>query len=138
MDTDTISLASFAAQTGIQMLAEWVASRPKRHASEQWDGSTHYRCVFRWEGRRMTVYFSMGSALRNPPTIEDVLDCLASDASGYENSQGFEDWASEYGYDTDSRAAERIYRAVGQETRKLQAFLGSDAYEQLLWHTERE
>lgn len=45
------------------------------------------------------------------PDLPGVLECLSLDWSGVEG-QTFEDWASEYGYDTDSRKAERTYRTV--------------------------
>lgn len=71
------------------------------------DDSTmsHYLCTIcdNNTGDDMKVHFSMGSALKHKPTIEEVLDCLASGAAGYEASQDFEDWARDLGYDEDSR-----------------------------------
>ena len=69
----------------------------------------------------MTVYFSQGPAISGEPTTEDVLDCLALDASG---ADSFEDWCAEYGYDTDSRKAEHIYNTVRKQTEELASFLG--------------
>lgn len=43
------------------------------------------------------------------PSIEDVLYSLVSDSTAID-AGSFEDWASDYGYDTDSREAERIYK----------------------------
>ena len=71
------------------------------------------------------------------PSIEDVLDCLASDASGFGNSRTFEEWADEYGYDSDSRKAEKTYNAVAENTKKLKNLLGHDLYEKLLFEVER-
>jgi hypothetical protein len=87
--------------------------------------------------RYMTLYFSMGLGLKGEPTAADVLDCLSSDASTIENASGFEDWANELGFDADSRKAERSYRVTERQTKNLQGFLGDDAYQQLLYHTER-
>lgn len=44
------------------------------------------------------------------PPVADVIHTLILDSSVNE-STSFEDWASEFGYDTDSRDAERIYNA---------------------------
>ena len=44
------------------------------------------------------------------PKLRDVLYSLVSDSDVLEHSC-FDDWADCYGYDTDSREAERIYRA---------------------------
>lgn len=52
------------------------------------------------------------------PDLVDVLYCLVSDADVI-NSIGFEDWAENLGYDTDSRKAEDIYRACLKQTREL-------------------
>lgn len=82
------------------------------------------------------VPFSQSAAHKNPPTVEEVLDCLASDASGVSNNQTFEDWCCEYGYGTDSRKAERLYSAVVDQTDSLESFLGTEAYNELLWEVE--
>ncbi len=65
------------------------------------------------------------------PTAADVLDCLASDCSGMDSGTTFEDWCSEYGYDTDSRKAEQTFLAVKAEAAQLREFLG-DAFSDLL------
>lgn len=55
------------------------------------------------------------------PTLRDVLFCLIADA-GAIDAASFEDWAADYGYDPDSRAAERIYNeclALGLKLRRL-------------------
>jgi hypothetical protein len=100
-------------------------------------GSTHWKCRLRRGDKRFTVYFSMGPAHSREPEVADVLDCLASDASGIENAKTFEDWAGEYGYDTDSRRAERTYRICVKQAEKLKQFLGDDLFDQLVWNTER-
>lgn len=69
------------------------------------------------------------------PKVEDVLNCLASDASGID--QSFEDWASELGYDTDSRKAEQIYQTCQKQARELRQLLGVTVFEELLNDTER-
>lgn len=96
------------------------------------------RSGFDWRTKPLELYFSQGSAHTEPPTLADVLDCLASDAAGYNQAGGqFEEWCSEYGYDSDSRKAEKTFRAVQQQARDLKALLGNDAYEELLFQTER-
>jgi hypothetical protein len=98
----------------------------------------HWRVQFSKDKRQMTTYFSMGRGHNGRmPEAADVLDCLASDAAGIENAQGFEDWCSEYGYDVDSRKAERIYKTCQRQASKLKAFLGESEYEALLWNVER-
>ena len=98
---------------------------------------THYKVRLRAGRRSMTLHFSMGMAHTREPEVADVLDCLASDSASFENARSFEDWCSDYGYDTDSRKAERTYRAIQRQAGKLQRVLGEDAYQALLWNTER-
>lgn len=45
------------------------------------------------------------------PDLVDVIYCLTSDANCVRYGQSFEDFASELGYDEDSRSAERTYNA---------------------------
>lgn len=71
------------------------------------------------------------------PDLPGVLDCLASDSQGYEWAGSFEDWAAEYGYDTDSRKAEATYRHVGEQARALRHLLGLDDYRLLIEEVER-
>lgn len=101
----------------------------------------NFYCTIRQAGRgnprSMHVYFSQGSAHTNAPTLAEALDCLASDAAGVEHARSFEEWAEEYGYDTDSRKAEKTYRLCVDQASELRALLGHDAYEMLLYHTER-
>lgn len=85
----------------------------------------------------MTLPFYMGRGHHGAePKIEDVLDCLCSDASGYDNARNFEDWCGEYGFDSDSRTAERIYKKTGRNRDKLANLLGDD-YNAFLFETER-
>lgn len=44
------------------------------------------------------------------PSVVDVMACLASDASALD-CVSFEEWAGDFGYDTDSRKAEGVYNA---------------------------
>lgn len=46
-------------------------------------------------------------------------------------SSGFEEWASNFGYETDSRKADSIYRACLEIALKLKAVIGNDGLEQL-------
>lgn len=141
------TLAQFIEAHGITMTATRVASRPDK-LNNDWDKTArHFVCTLSRGGMdtgkgplaaQMTICFSQGSARTKPPTVEDVLDCLASDACGIENSNGFEDWASEYGYDTDSRKAEKIHEACSFQRDELRAFIGdSEAFKTLLFNTER-
>jgi hypothetical protein len=64
------------------------------------------------------------------PDAADVLYSLVSDASVLD-SGSFEEWASDYGYDTDSRKAETAYRACLDIALKLRNSIGEDGLRKL-------
>lgn len=64
------------------------------------------------------------------PDSLDVLASLAMD-SDVLDAGGFESWASDFGYDTDSRKAESIYRACLDIALKLRAALGDSGLQTL-------
>ena len=95
----------------------------------------HWRVTLRRPGRKMTVYFSMGSGHHGKePEAGDVLSCLASDASALD--EDFENWCSDLGFDTDSRKAHKTYTVCKRQAERLQKFLGDEAFEQLRYGVE--
>lgn len=61
--------------------------------------------------------FSFGQSIAQdatPPTAYDILTCLQKSDVG-----SFDDFCSEFGYDTDSKKAEKIYKAVCEEYTNL-------------------
>lgn len=66
-----------------------------------------------------------GEVTPTPPTLLSYLYCIQSDASSGEHLL-FEDFADEFGYDVDSRKAEKIWRACQQTRGELQKFLAED------------
>lgn len=130
----------WADRHGVAMDVAWADTNPNMDDDAEWMAqASHYLCTFSVKGQdgTLAVPFSMGPAHTSEPSMDDVLDAIASDASGYENASGFEDWASEYGYDTDSRKAERTYRAVRSQSERFMRFVGKSAYDELLWDTDR-
>ncbi len=60
------------------------------------------------------------------PTPYDVLSVIEKYEVGT-----FEDWASELGYDTDSRKAEKTYKAVYAQWLKIEKFFTPEELEEL-------
>lgn len=58
------------------------------------------------------------------PKIEDVLHCLISDSDASEYC--FEDWCDNFGYDSDSISARKIYDECLENYHKLKKALGRD------------
>jgi hypothetical protein len=158
MATDTVTIGQFVEENGIT-----IKSVPTDHNRNMADSANidHWQVTLvrrtytqpgtfvnpqsgsirngKEHSRRMTLTFSKGYGHHGAePTATEVLDCLASDAAGIDNAVSFEDWCSEYGYDTDSRKAEKTFKACEHEATRLKTFLGEDLYQQLLYWTERE
>lgn len=99
------------------------------------DDDKESRDIFRFTFRRGRKTFSgkFGQSLNKsggetpiPPTAYDVLTCLTKYDPGT-----FEEFCSDFGYDTDSRRAERTYKAVVAEWRKVEAFWTEDERKRL-------
>lgn len=130
-----MNYSEFASNYSVSCKIQPISSRPDNLMSDQ--PMFHYKVRIGCGRRSFGLYFSTGTSWTKQPVIDDVLNSLASDAAGYENAQSFEDWAAEYGYDTDSRKAEKIYRTVKRQAEQLKRTIGDEAYNDLLWNTER-
>lgn len=63
------------------------------------------------------------------PLLRDVFYSILMDGDAY--AMSFEDWADTYGYDTDSRKAESVYRECAAIGRSLNAGLSPEALDGL-------
>ncbi len=134
-----LTLRAFIARHRISAEAFLIDERPDSLMADMPAGSRHWRVVLHESKSRhqMTLYFSQGPAIEREPAAEDVLDCLASDWSSYDNARDFAAWASDLGYDTDSRKAEAIWRAVCRQAHQLERFLGAALVRELAYNVER-
>jgi len=90
-------------------------------------------CVMRWDAIERECItgkscYTQGSTAWTPkpipaPTAAEIMYCLISEASAIDHPT-YESWASEFGYDEDSRKGEAIYRACLAIGLKLRAALG--------------
>lgn len=131
-----ISLNRFINERRITSTVKWADRNPSMPDDDWSRAANHYRVTLRMGRKRMTVPFSMGPAHTAEPSTADVLDCLASDAAGIDG-RDFESWCADYGFNPDSRKAERTYNAIKRHAAALQRFLGSADYDALLFRTER-
>jgi hypothetical protein len=65
-----------------------------------------------------------------PPSVVDIVQSLLMD-SDVLNYRGFDEWAECFGYDTDSRKAESIYRACLDTALQLRAIFGESEFSRL-------
>lgn len=117
----TSDLERLCARLKIRAVSTYLSKLPMD--AQDWPRDAHhYRVVLRLEGRQLTTTFHQGSAHTQEPTAADVLYCLCSDARAGELD--FEDFCSEFGYDTDSRKAEKIWKACTDTAPKVRQLLG--------------
>lgn len=95
----------------------------------EWPDSTPWKVTLKnGRGYTYTVPFYTGSAVKGEPTALEVLWCLARDASSYRDARNFEDWAEEFGYSPDSRAAEKTFKACKRISKRLETFLTAEEF----------
>src|SRR5262245_50370751 len=101
---DYIKIDEFIKRNGLRMTAERTDSNPMMDAPAR--SMDHWKVYLRKGTRRMSLVFSQGHGFNGAqPEIASVVDTLGNDAAGYEAADGFEQWASDLGYDADSRRA---------------------------------
>lgn len=88
-----------------------------------------------------TFEFGKGTGLRKngrpvPPTITEFLICISMDCQVGE--MGFEEFCSEFGYDSDSRKAYKMWEDCKENQKKMKKILGPEGYEELLKIEEGE
>lgn len=87
-------------------------------------GEQQKRLVFKCKllRNRKNYTFEFGQSIANgsnEPTMYDILSCLTK-----YDPETFENFCSSYGYDTDSRSAERTYKAVCKEYNAVERLFG--------------
>lgn len=108
-----------------------TATRTDRNPDMSDFEGDHWRVTLKRPGKQMSLFFSKGYGHGGaPPTAEEVLECLRSDA--YADGDTFEEFCFSLGYDSDSRKAVKIYKAVQRQTDKLRRFLDADLFTELL------
>jgi hypothetical protein len=130
----------FAEELGLVFHAKETGRRTDGMMADMPVGSRHFLLAIEnpATGQGMTVQWSQGPAIESDPELPDVLDTLASDATGFENVNGLSEWAREYGYSDDVERAVSTFEAVKGQAERLRVLLGDDDYERLLWNVERD
>ena len=88
-----------------------------------------YRLTLSRQGKRFSVKFGQSiyrTQSGETPTAYDLLTCLTK-----YDPYSFENFCSDFGYDLDSRKAEKTYKAVCKEWEKVSNFFTSEELEEL-------
>lgn len=117
----------FIENTGLEASARFTHS--VRKGDPEFDGWEFdaWKVTMRLSGKTMSVAYKRGTGhAGHAPKLEDVLYSLANDANELcaPTPPTFEEWADAIGYDSDSRKAEKIYRACKRQCARLSEFFG--------------
>lgn len=88
-----------------------------------------YRCRLKNELGSYNFNFGQsidGTQKGEAPSAYDILTCLTK-----YDPVSFEDFCSDFGYDSDSRSAEKIYKAVAKEWKAIDKLFTSEQIELL-------
>lgn len=125
----TKQAVDFLKSIGAKMTAKFIAYKP--HFQDDKESRDVFRVTFSRPGRRFSLSF--GQSLNDstgrgdkPPTAYDVLACIQKYDPGT-----FDNFCGDFGYDTDSRKAERIYKAVLKEWAKVEKFFAVEELDKL-------
>lgn len=80
------------------------------------------RTNFKDKELQASVAAKLAKLQKVAPNLAEVLNSLLSDGTAFFNGETFEEWAGNYGYDTDSRKAEAIFKAcdlIGRQLNKI-------------------
>lgn len=115
----------FAEAIGLKMFIK--ESHYRKHFPEDKQNRYVFKIQLKKDGKQYSFYFGQSIAEgSNEPTLYSVLTCLQKYDVG-----SFEDFCGEFGYDEDSREAERIYKAVTKEFKNMQRLFTSEELELL-------
>lgn len=94
-----------------------------------------YSCIFTHAGKSITTEYSKGlrhvfkngpkEGLPIPAMPHEVMGSLIMEGIGVEG-QTFEDWANDFGYNTDSRKAYATWQQILDNTNRLRGLWGSN------------
>jgi hypothetical protein len=129
-----MNIQEFVKNNNIKMVSCLEVSDNPNMVSDNWQG-IHYKITLKRSYQVLTTYFSKGMALEHGVTAEELLDCLASDAGGGDDS--FQDFCDNFGYDVDSIKALKTYKTIKTQSKKLYQFLGEKLYKTLIEEVER-
>lgn len=124
--TTTYSGEDKNALSGSSTMDAWAITFTAGKLSETFDyftGTGHRKRVYGyagqiWDKNKKQYYTEKVMA----PRAAGVLHCLIMDSSAC--GQSFDDWCSDYGYDTDSRKALETYLTCQSNHQKLRRVIG--------------
>ena len=115
----------------VSLKSEYLGNKLWPNSDSRHENYNNHKITVKANGKRATFEFwasIMHPEIDSESDLISSFECFVSDAvSGL---YSFEDFCSEFGYDTDSRKAEKIHRACQKSADKLKRLLGdADIYD---------
>lgn len=120
METDYAQGVGHAPANKLPSATVW--DRNRKRAALAHEIETGRQAKFMWSE---SLAVADGGKPIAPPPVGDVLHSLAREAEVLD-AGGFENWASEYGLDTDSRKAEAVYRTCLEQVLAFRRMVGDN------------
>jgi hypothetical protein len=115
----------FLTKTGVKMRVTYVNYGP--HFAGDKESRDRYRVTLSRNGKSMRIMFGQSLAKGAvPPTAYDILSCIQKYDVG-----SFENFCGDFGYDEDSRTAERVYKAVRKEYAGVQRIFSEEEIDEM-------
>jgi len=113
---------------GFKLSAKYTGSKEAEWMPHNWN---HHKITIKNIESGKQTSFDFWASIANPEvrSREDLIgafECFVGDAVAGMND--FNDFCSEFGYDEDSRRAEKIYKACQKATAKLQRIYNGDIH----------
>lgn len=119
--------AAYLIANAIGLSMKILSSEYKRHFVDDKQKRHVFKIRLSKGGKQYTFEFGQSIAEGNTePTLYEVLACLTK-----HDPETFEDFCSEFGYDNDSRTAEKTYKAVCKEFNNIQRLFTEEELELL-------
>lgn len=117
----------FLNKHGIKFSSKFI--KYGRHFDDDKESRNIYRLTLSRDKNRISFRFGQSLAETEndtEPTAYALLTCLTKYEPG-----SFNDFCSEYGYDSDSRKAYKTYKEVCKEWQKVESFFTSEELEEI-------
>ena len=117
--------ADFLAKHGISF--SFKLANTKRPSWDENRQCNHFVVTFKKGGRRVSFdFFDSISNFEKGITVLDAYSALSCCSSELYCPDTFEEFCNEFGYDNDSRQAEKTFKALSKFSAKLQKFFDTE------------
>lgn len=104
---------------------------------DEWKKTANkYKARITYNKKSITISFYTGNGWKKDPVLEDILGSILLDTTYLD--YGFEDFANAMGYNSDSRKAEKIYKEIQKQAKKINRIFTKEEQEELLTYLEKE